>query len=80
MEGSVAGGRFRAKIRKSPAKSKNDRGPLGRPWGPFLTKKTNKNHDFGPWGPWGPPWGPHGPPLRCGTCAKRIVLLFKLAS
>ena len=23
----------------------------------------------------GAPMGPHGPPLRCGTCAKRIVLL-----
>ena len=39
-------------------------GALGAPKGPKM-----------PPGGHGAPWGPHGPPLRCGTCAKRIVLL-----
>ena len=39
--------------------------PPGTPWGPMGAHGA----------PWGP-LGPHGPPLRCGTCAKRIVHLF----
>ena len=50
-------------------------GALGAPKGP--QKKTGGHGALGaPWGPCGALGAPCGPPLRCGTCAKRIVLLF----
>ena len=70
------GGRREAKIRKIPKMLKMPLGGSGGLWGLPLCPPVPP---WGPMGAHGAPWGPlgpHGPPLRCGSCAKRIVLLL----